>query len=405
MRKKILVLTSTFPKSGDDLQPEFVKLLSLQLRENFDVTVLAPHAPDTRAEEIVSGLNVVRFRYFFTPCQTLAYGSGILTNLKYQPVKWLLVPFFILGLLVAIIRLTRKVRYDAIHAHWIIPQGIAVIGLKLLFRQLPPVVITSHGSDLFAFDGRWGRWLKRYVLSKADAIIVVSSAMKMHCVTSLNLAQEKIDVIPMGVDLDSTFVPRPGIKRGDKDIVFVGRIVEKKGVQYLIRAMLEVIKVEPGVKLTIIGDGLMKQRLEQEVVDLQLDRWVRFLGAMSNKRLPEHLSASKIAVVPSFGHEGLGLVAVEAMGCGCVVVASDLPALRDVVIDGVTGLLVRQRDHHDLAEKLIRLLSDDMLCRELSIAGRKSVSEKFDWKDVGQRYTALLTRVIENRNHGIAAGG
>ncbi len=132
--KRVLVLASTFPRWQGDSEPAFVEYLSLQLALYHHVHILAPHTKGAAVHELWKGeyaskdrpthsIEVFRFRYFFKAGQTLAYNGGILANLSRHPIKFALVPFFVLFQLLSIARLYHRFHYDVIHAHWIIPQG------------------------------------------------------------------------------------------------------------------------------------------------------------------------------------------------------------------------------------------------------------------------------------------
>jgi hypothetical protein len=143
-------LTSTFPRWKDDTDPPFVYELCLRLKKHYDIHVLAPHYPGTAIEEQLAGLQVTRFRYFMSFRECLAYGTGggILANVKKSAGYYGLIPFFFAGELISTIRILRRCRYDLIHAHWLIPQGIiAVIALFLTSRRIP-VLCTSHGGGI-----------------------------------------------------------------------------------------------------------------------------------------------------------------------------------------------------------------------------------------------------------------
>ena len=116
---------------------------------------------------------------------------------------------------------------------------------------------------------------------------------------------------------------------------------------------------------------------------------------MSNQHVPAHLNKAKIAVMPSViasdgDQEGLGLVAVEAIGCGCVVVASDLPAVRDVIIDGKTGIMAKPASPESLAEAIIKLAADDNLAEKIADQGREYVLKKYDWQHIGNKYREII---------------
>ncbi|MHB8424930.1 MAG: glycosyltransferase [Gammaproteobacteria bacterium] len=130
VRPRLLVLTSTYPRWPDDQEPGFVHELCKRLTDDFDVTVLSPHAPGATTVEIMDGVHVRRYRYAPAGWETLVNNGGIVTNLRRQPWKWLLVPGFLLKQAWATWRLIQCLRPDVMHAHWLLPQGllIAVLG-------------------------------------------------------------------------------------------------------------------------------------------------------------------------------------------------------------------------------------------------------------------------------------
>lgn len=396
--RNVLVLTSTLPRWAGDPEPGFVSYLSRELARSHTVKVLAPYYPGTlRHETLFHGndsVEVFRFRYFIPGLQSLAYDGGILAKIRHNPLNLILVPFFIAAQLYSVAKLQRQFNFDVIHAHWIIPQGLVACIYRTLWRHSPPVIITSHGGDLYALRGMFLNRVKRWILSRATSVTVVSQAMRPHCI-DLGCDEAKISVRPMGVDLEKTFTPGDGtiVRHG---LIFVGRLVEKKGVEYLVRAMSRLVETSPELMLVIIGSGPDQPKLLNLTHELHLDNNIEFVGSLSNTELPDRFRAAQIAIMPSViaesgDQEGLGLVAVEAMGCGCAVVASDLPAVRDAVLDGETGLMAIPGDATSLAEKISTLLANDDLRRRLAANGRDYALQKFDWKVVGKGYAELLS--------------
>jgi glycosyltransferase involved in cell wall biosynthesis len=394
---RILVLTSTFPRWVGDREPPFVFELSKRLARNCDVYVMAPHAPDAKQEEEIGKIKVIRFKYCFTNWQTLAYRGGILANLKRNRLNYLLVPCFVLFEFICLWRLLRTTRIDTIHAHWLIPQGLVAIAARACSRQSPKIICTSHGGDLFGLSGKLLTAVKCAIINRVDRLAVVSHAMRDYAYALTT--RRDIDVIPMGVDLIDQFTPTEA-PRNTHTILFVGRLVEKKGVRYLILAMEEILKVHPQTNLLIVGDGPDKSALEELAKETGAASHIRFLGPLENNLLQEQYRQAAIFAAPSViakggDQEGLGLVFVEALGCECAVVASDLPAIRDIIIDGVTGVICKQRDSADLANKVISLLDNPNLRMMLAKAGRCHVVERFDWEIVARRYAELI---LDKRN-------
>lgn len=395
-RKRVLVLTSTFPRWQGDSEPPFVFELCRRLAEQFDVVVLAPHASGARRFEHMGNLEVHRFRYFFTPWQSLAYHGGIMANLKQNRLRYLLIPFFMLSELASLISLLKKQRVDVIHAHWIIPQAfIAVVARALINGRKPAIVCTSHGTDLIGLTGAMFRWMQKQVIAKADKLTVVSALLRTHA--NGLVKRDDIEVIPMGVDLTGNFRPPADAGRSNNELLFVGRLVEQKGVHYLIQAMPEILRNHPQATLTIAGDGTEGKSLRRLAEAIGVGEHVRFLGAIENSSLEELYGRAAMFVSPSLA-EGFGLTFVEALGCACPVVATDLPAIRDVVIDGVNGLICRQKDSADLAAKVRYLLAHPDLRENLGKAGRKHVESRFDWTMIASRYAALIDELAQGHS-------
>jgi glycosyltransferase involved in cell wall biosynthesis len=239
--------------------------------------------------------------------------------------------------------------------------------------------------------------LKKWIIADSDALTVVSRAMAED-VIKLGGNRDRIHVIPMGIDLNQRFTP-PESRQESRKILFVGRLVEKKGVDYLIEAMPRVLEKHGDRSLLIVGDGPERKRLEAKIVALGLGEQVRFLGAVRNEFLPDLYRTADVVVFPSViagggDREGFGLVLVEALGCGCAVVGTDLPAMRDIFQQGKTGLIVPQKNSELLARKINCLLDNPQLRRNLGMAGRRYVLGRFNWDSIAHRYDALMDTLL-----------
>jgi len=398
MRKRVLVLTSTFPRWQGDNEPPFVFELCRRLGSEFDILVLAPHADGAKRFEKMGNIEVMRFRYFFSRWEKLAYQGGILANLKQSRWRYLLLPFFFLSQLAALWQILRHRPVDLIHAHWLIPQGLTAVLAGVFIKNMPPVICTSHGGDLLGLNGRWMNLLKRWVIRRTSALTVVSNAMA-NCALALGAIPEQLQTISMGVDTEALFTPDLAGCRANNEILFVGRLVEKKGCTYLLEAMPEILKQHPEARLNVVGSGPEEDALKQQVGRLGIAQAVNFHGAVSNAEIPCLYRQATVFVAPFVitaqgDQEGLGLVLVEALACECPVVVSDMPAIRDVVIDGVTGLVCKQRDSADLAAKVCFLLNHPDQGEKLGKVGRQHVQENFDWSVISRRYAALIDELV-----------
>jgi len=390
-RPRLLVLTSTFPRWDADTDPPFVFDLSRRLVDRFDVHVIAPHARGTATYEVMSGVHVHRYRYAPERLERLAYDGGILPRLRRYPWLAALIPFFLLSQMITVIRLRRET--DLIHAHWVLPQGL----IALLVGQRP-LLCTAHGGDLFALRGKVAAYLKRWVVRRLDRLAVVSRAMADEA-EDLGIDPVKVLVAPMGVDLRETFTPVGRSGKSGKRLLFVGRLVAKKGVDVLIRSLPEVLRHHPDTTLTVIGDGPERMALESLAGSLDVLAAIQFKGAVPNHALPDMFRDADVVAFPSVidadgDREGFGLVAVEALGCGCAVVASDLPAMRDFLIDGRTALIVPSADDQALGRSIVRLFDDPELSSQLGQSGRAHVLERYDWMAVADRYASQLQQLL-----------
>jgi len=383
-----------------DTEPAFVFELSRRLSESFNVTILSPRAPGSKKQESIAGLRVIRFPYFFSRWEKLAmHGGGILSQLETNPLYYLMVPFFLMGQLLAVIRLVRNEHFDLIHAHWLIPQGLIAALSMWIAGENVPLLCTSHGGDLFALKGKGLQRLKCWIMDKSAALTVVSKAMR-KTVVDMGVAPDKVEVIPMGVDLKGLFTPDPGVQRKTDELLFVGRLVEVKGLQILLDAMPKVLAKHPGIRLVVAGAGPLESELRASAAKLNMTDRVDFLGMVPQSKLPLLYQQATLAVFPfivtkSGVQEGFGLVVVEAMGCCCPVIAGDLPAIHDTVVHEENGLIFPSGSSQALADSILKLLDDPELRARLAEEGRKSVVRNFDWEIIAGRYAEIYGKLIQ----------
>ena len=274
--------------------------------DQFSITVVAPHFPGSPTSELLDGINVLRFRYFFEPLERLAYGrgGGILARIRRNPTWSLMVPCMFVGQLLTAIRLLRREKFDLIHAHWLVPQGLsAIIARKLAGRRVP-LIATAHGGDLYGLRGPVMDQIRGFVLRDSAAVTVVSHAM-VRDIAKTGVSIKKIHVIPMGTDLIHQFCPGE-TPRNPKQVLFVGRLVEKKGCRYLIEAWPTVIKGDPAAKLSIVGDGPERYELERRVAELKVEESIRFLGSTGSNIIAGAVSLVSGGGVSVRGGQGRG---------------------------------------------------------------------------------------------------
>ncbi|WP_369602521.1 glycosyltransferase [Hahella sp. SMD15-11] len=389
---KILVLASTYPRWRNDNEPGFVHELCRRLAFDAEVRVVCPHDKGAKDTEDLDGVQVYRFRYAPEFLEKLVYNGGILGNLKKSWFKAFLLPFFFLAQWWAVRKQIRTWKPDVVHAHWIIPQGLVAILSGCGKRGKVPLVLTSHGSDLNSLRGFLFLWIKRLVVSRASTLTVMSRAMLGH---AAYVAQGKTPVVvrSMGVDLLEHFVPSQNRVSSTQffKMLFVGRLVENKGVDILIKALPAILKKIPSAQLEIVGFGPCQAALERLAEQLGVSRSILFEGAVPQIHLPDVYRGSHLFVAP-FVNEGLGLVLVEALGCGTPVVVSELATCRDVY-DGLGSVVtVPPSDPEGLARGVIEAFGRYEALRHRALVERDLIVRRFDWSIVAAEYREILDK-------------
>ena len=352
----ILVLATTFPAEEGDGTPEFVLTLSAALaRGQIGVTVLAPRVRGAPAVTRMAGVEVRRFAYFPKRWEALADGA-IMANLRSRPSCWVQVVPLMLAFAFGAWRVERSVRPDVIHAHWIVPAGVIASGLRLLSGT--PYVVTVHGADAYTLTTGFARRIKRSVVRRSASTVPVSEAIGAEIAALAPV----VSAVPMGVDVASIRTevgrrrPVPG------RILFIGRLVEKKGVDVLCSAIARI----PGARLAVAGGGPLLEQLHHQVEATGTSHRVELLGACSRSEVMAQLAMASVVAIPSRvgadgDQDGVPVVLAEAMAAGVPVVASRQGGLSEHVSDGVNGLLVKPGSTDDLVEALGRLIADPAL--------------------------------------------
>jgi glycosyltransferase involved in cell wall biosynthesis len=314
----VCVLTTSYPRSEADVAGRFVAEAVEQLRAaGVEVDVVSPAS----------------FRHF-----GIAYGDGIVQNLRVRPWLALLVPAF----LVAFARAARRGARDAdvVHAHWI-PSGIAALVTG------KPFVLQVWGTDVEL--ARRVPWLVRPLLRRARAVIAASSYLAAE---ATKLGAREVRVIPNGVEIPE----RVGEPAEPPHVLFVGRLSEEKGI-------LEFLEATEGMPRVIVGDGPLRSRVPESV------------GFVPHAELGPYYERAAVVCCPS-RREGYGVVAREAMAYGRPVVATAVGGLVDAVDDGATGLLV---EPDALRDAVARLLGDAELRVGLGAAARQRARTDYTW--------------------------
>ncbi len=393
---RLLVSSSTYPLRPDDGIPRFVHDLAEALAERCPVFALAPDAPGVPRRQRLGRVEVRRFRYFWPPsAQRLAYGHGMRDNLRASWLARLQPPSLLLAQALATHRLAREEGIDHVNSHWLVPSGLATAlarGARPRFGHL----LTVHAADVYLLQRLpFGRALTRFVLDRSDAVFADGSHVR-DSLDALAGRRSGARLQPNGVRLALFREAGPEPVESPFEggyLLFTGRLAEKKGVSYLLRALPRVLERHPKLGLVVIGYGTLEAELREESSRLGVAGSVRFLGRKPHAEVARWLRGARLAVVPSiidrYGEtEGMPTVVIEAMAAGARVVGSAVDGIPDVIRHGENGWLCRPRDPEDLAEKILTGL-EEPASSPLARASAET-AERFDWSAVAGHYLATL---------------
>lgn len=388
---RILHVVTAFPRhEGDVIAPWLVELLKRLRAAGHQVEVFCS-AYRGGGGTAFDGIPVHRFRYFPARWEDLTHDEAAPDRMRRSWRYKLMPAFYVAGGMFAIWRLCRQRRYDVVHVHWPMPHVLfgavarATCGARL--------VTLWYGVELRWVQSSlpWLGWLVRWALKTSDQVVAISSYTAAEIT---RVSAVPVRVIPYTVGLPDSAPPSPsssaspGADSWNKGfrVLFVGRLVERKGVAELIEA---VRRLPPalGVRLDVIGDGPERPRLEALVRESGLGERVVLRGRVSAAELRAAYGAADALALPSVldsrsDTEGLGVVLLEAMSYGVPVIGSRIGGIPDIVIDGETGLLVPPGDPAALAAALQRLAQDDDLRARLGAAGRAHIRGPFAWENV-----------------------
>ncbi len=376
---KVLFVATAYPRyAGDVITPWLVELIRRLRNSGKDISVFTSSYQGLKGQ-VLDGVKVHRFRYFLKKYERLTHEENAVDRLGRGPLNLVLSIFYIIFGALHIYRLTRSQRYDIVHIHWPFPHIIFGIIAKYFGRAR--LVATFYGLEI--------RWLKKKfkTLAKPFSLLVnradVVTAISNHTAHELRgIVNKNIPIIPFSTPLRE----KAEAVSDNNVIMFVGRSVQRKGVDYLIKAFA-MVKDEIPHRLVIVGDGPERTNWEKLARQVEPTNRIEFTGWISDRELSDRYQTSSFFVLPAVydkhgDTEALGVVMIEAMSYGKPVIASKVGGILDVVEDGVNGNLVPAGDIPALAQAIKRLATDENLRREMGAAAKRSVDEKFNWDKI-----------------------
>ncbi len=376
---------------GDVISPWIVKLLTGLVRKKHQVSVFTSSYKGI-GNQTMDGIMVYRFRYAPRNLEVLTHDMAVPERMK-QGLKFKLLVFpYITSGLVHSFNFPRP--HDIIHVHWPVPH--ILFGLPMKYRWKIPLLLYVHGGEL-NFLKKLPQPLKQIFISfmrKSDLITVNSSYTK-NLVESYGL-DIPVEIIPFGnPHTDSKMYPYS--QKNSKVILFVGRLIEVKGLDDLIKAFKIVREKYKDAELRIVGDGPLRKHLETLARELNVP--VTFTGYKSGKDLEKEYLDACIFVLPSkpdkIGQtETLGVVTIEALSYGVPVIASNIGGIPDVVKNAQTGLLFEPGNYHQLAQKIILLFENPLLREKLVNEGQTHIKTTYSWGRIVDKLENIYLKLL-----------
>jgi len=399
---RILHVVTAFPRGPEDvIVPWLVELIVRQRAAGQEVEVFTSAYRGGGNTEY-RHIPVHRFRYAPARWEDLTHDEAAPDRMRRSLLYKLLPLPYVLAGMWSIWRHCRRNHYDVVHVHWPVPH--ALFGWAAGER----LVTSWYGVELRWVQSSlpWLRWFVRWALRISDVVVAISSYTAGEIA---RFARTPVRVIPYTLGFASGPVARLPSQGGGLRILFVGRLVERKGVTHLIEAVRR-LPPDSRPRLTVIGDGPERTSLEAQIARDGVSDRVTVRGRVSEAELKDAYASSDVLVLPSIldargDTEGLGVVLLEAMSYGVPVIGSNLGGITDIVRDGETGLLVPPGDPGQLAAALQRLARDRDLSQRLGAAGRKHVAAAFGWPAIMAQWEECYAAAVGTRTDTATPGG
>jgi glycosyltransferase involved in cell wall biosynthesis len=392
---KVLYIATAFPRfEGDIITPWLVEVVRRLKAKSVNVELYTSSYKGLASQELF-GIKIHRFRYFFKKWEALTHDETAVDRVKKGVLNKLLVPFYMLMGTMQIVRLARKNKYDIIHTHWPLPH--AVFGYTASKISGAKHILYFHGVELM--------WVKtelkllkpflRWAIRKADAVMCNSS----HTAARIKeIYDREVHIIPSGQaamsDMASAEKKHHTIK--EKQILFVGRLVERKGVKFLIEAFANMVN-QIDSRLNIVGTGPDMDMLKALALEKGVADKVIFLGKVTAQELDWYYQNGDVFVLPAVidskgDTEGLGVVLIEALTYKIPVIATNCGGIVDIIKDNQTGVLVPEKNSQALADALTKILSDPNYAQTLAQNGYDYVNTKYNWNTITDQIISLFSQ-------------
>ena len=419
---RVVHIVTAFPRHDGDVITPWLGRVLLRLREEgVDASVLAPSYRGGGSAEW-RGVPVHRFRYAPSRFETLTHDETVPDRLRNNPYYTALLPSYMLGGLIAAINIAR-VRPDVLHVHWPVPNAFFGSAGKMAMSGDAALVSSYYSVELKWLEHRlpWLLPCLRWSIECADEVTAISTATAALVGSYTN---RPVRIIPFAAGVDTvqprseagkpvttSLVPEKdvllgeGKLEGSTEVLFVGRLVERKGVEVLVRAISK-LRGHRDVRLTIVGEGPWAPQVRETILAEGVEDAVFMVGKVKTNDLSRIYEKASVFVLPAVidakgDTEGLGVVLIEAIRAGVPVIGSNIGGIPDIVVHGETGWLVPSGHVEALANAIEEVLTSPSEALRRVRKGRERIDERFSLAGVVAAltdcYESALTKVRSPR--------
>jgi glycosyltransferase involved in cell wall biosynthesis len=392
MNKKFIVLSTSFPRSADDDAGVFVSHLVTALAEKgCSGSVIAPKDVTQETLNSIKSFTINRFSYGLCTAGRLAFGAGIIPNLKQAPQLAFQIPGFLICFFLKTLRLTEH--SNTVQANWIISGFIAwLVSLVKRNRYL----VTIRGEDLRLLEKPLLKLLFTPALRNAAAVVTVSASLRETFLSYQITTPDKTHVIENGVDYQpaskealEAWRTKIGIAEDEKYLLFVGTVIPRKNIEKIISILSQPSLQEYTLRICgRLDDRLEYERLLEIVNNMNLRSRVFFEGPIAPRFISHYLSLAT-AFITTSQFEGRPNAVLEALAYGKVVFASDIPAHREIIEDQRNGFIIDNRADQEIAKDIKAILNNQSQQQSVSQNAKESVAQ-LSWEKTATKYLNLF---------------
>lgn len=401
-RHVVVMVTTSYPRFPGDGVGSFMEPIAKGVAAlGHEVHLVAPWHPAITRGKDEDGVVFHFFRYAPTPSLNIfGYAEAMRADTGLRAATWAMAPAAMAAGWFKAWRVAAKHGATVMHGHWVVPGG--AIAAAAAGRR--PLLVSLHGSDVFVAErSAVARRAARWTLRRAGWVTACSDDLRARAV-ALGADPARIETVPYGVDL-ARFTPDAAVRRevraargaGDAPMIFTaGRLVSKKGFEYLIDAAAVLAAEFPALRVFIAGDGDLRDALAARI-GAHGAAGVTLLGNQPQDQVARLAAAADVIAVPSIRDDagnvdGLPNFALESLATATPVVATRAGGLPEAIDDGISGRLVPERDPGALADAIADLLRRPDEARRLGAAGRERVARAFSWRATAERMAAAYDR-------------